>query len=86
MFSLAVPLLLLALLRRLFAVIADENIFNLLYGIESVAGERERRAESGREDAYFLLTQRAALAHATPGVVKWQLPSSSSHMCVGVCA
>lgn len=45
MFSLVAPLLLLllsALLMRLFAVIADENIFNLLYAIERV-GERRRR-------------------------------------------
>lgn len=39
MFSLVAPLLLPALLMRLFAVIADENIFNLLYAIEWVGGE-----------------------------------------------
>lgn len=45
MFSLVAPLLLLllpALLMRLFAVIADENIFNLLYAIEWVGGRRRR--------------------------------------------
>lgn len=42
MFSLVAPLLLLllsALLMRLFAVIADENIFNLLYAIEREGAE-----------------------------------------------
>lgn len=75
MFSLVAPLLLPALLMRLFAVIADENIFNLLYAIEWVRGE---------SDAYFLLTQRAALGHASHGVVKWQLPSSTP-TCVRMC-
>lgn len=42
MFSLVAPLLLSALLMRLFAVIADENIFNLLYAIERVGGRRRR--------------------------------------------
>lgn len=87
MFSLVAPLLLLsALLMRLFAVIADENIFNLLYAIERGG----RQTEKGQSDAYFLLTQRAALGHASHGVVKWQLPSSTptcvSVWCVGVAA
>lgn len=42
-----------------------------------------RQTEKGQSDAYFLLTQRAELGHASHGVVKWQLPSSTP-TCVSV--